>query len=48
MISKCFVIYDSKVEAYLHPFFLRNAGEALREVERLATDRDWETVLFDA
>lgn len=30
MILKMFTVYDSKVEAYLSPFFMRSTGEAIR------------------
>jgi hypothetical protein len=30
VISKVFVVYDSKAEAYLNPFIVRTRGEALR------------------
>lgn len=30
MNLKIFTVYDSKVEAYLQPFFMRSKGEALR------------------
>lgn len=30
MISKVYTVYDSKVEAYMTPFFMRGKGEALR------------------
>lgn len=30
MILQAYAIYDSKAEAYMQPFFVRNDGEALR------------------
>lgn len=30
MMWKVFSVYDSKVEAYLRPFFMRSRGEAIR------------------
>lgn len=30
MLLKVFTVYDSKVEAYVKPFFLRSRGEAIR------------------
>lgn len=30
MISKAFTVYDSKIGAYLAPFFMKSRGEALR------------------
>ncbi|AXL14692.1 nonstructural protein [Microviridae sp.] len=30
MIYKMFTVYDSKANAYLQPFFLKSAGEAVR------------------
>lgn len=38
MIYKVFVVYDSKVGAYLTPFFSRSTGEALRAFEQAARD----------
>lgn len=38
MISKVFVIYDSKAEAYLPPFFMKSKGEAIRAVTAVAND----------
>lgn len=39
MIFKAFNVYDSKVEAYNTPFFLRHKGEALRSFEEIANDK---------
>lgn len=33
-----YAIYDSKIEAYMQPFFMRTKGEALRAWEELAND----------
>lgn len=30
MIMKMYTVYDSKIGAYAQPFFMRNAGEAIR------------------
>lgn len=30
MVKKICVVYDSKAEAYLNPFFVRSSGEAIR------------------
>jgi len=38
MKTRVFVIYDSKVQAYLQPFFARTAGEALRMWESTVND----------
>lgn len=38
MISKIFVIYDSKAEAYLQPFFMKSKGEAIRAISDLVDD----------
>lgn len=35
---KVYCVYDSKVEAYMQPFFCRAVGEALRNWESLAND----------
>lgn len=40
MNKKIFVIFDSKVGAYLQPFFLRSTGEAIRSVTELACDKN--------
>lgn len=34
-----FVIYDSKVDAYLHPMFFRSVGEAMRAFGDSANDQ---------
>lgn len=39
MKYKIYTVYDSKVEAYLQPFFLRANGEALRAFVELANDK---------
>lgn len=38
MKVKVFAIYDSKATAYLQPFFMRSAGEAIRAFENTAID----------
>lgn len=38
MILKLFALYDSKVEAYLQPFFLKSKGEAIRALTRHVND----------
>nr|WAE43877.1 MAG: nonstructural protein [Microviridae sp.] len=38
MIVKVFGIYDSKAEAYLQPFFMKSAGEAIRAITDLVND----------
>ena len=38
MILKIFCLYDSKVEAYLQPFFMRARGEAFRAMADLTSD----------
>lgn len=35
---KVFVVYDSKVGAYMQPFFCRSVGEALRSWESVCND----------
>lgn len=35
---KVFVVYDSKVEAYMQPFFCRTIGEAMRNWEAVCND----------
>lgn len=35
---KMFAVYDSKVEAYMTPFFMRSRGEALRAWETTVND----------
>lgn len=37
-MTKMFSVYDSKVGAYLQPFFMRSKGEALRGFQELAND----------
>ncbi len=32
MIQKCFSVFDSKTQAYLPPFFLQTAPQALRAI----------------
>jgi len=35
---KVFVVYDSKVGAYMQPFFCRSIGEAMRSWENVCND----------
>lgn len=44
MILKMFAVYDSKVEAYMQPFFMQSTGQACRSFEDTATD---ETTLIN-
>lgn len=37
-MNKLYTVYDSKVEAYMKPFFLRNKGEALRSWIEICND----------
>lgn len=38
MILKMFSVYDSKVEAYLTPHFMRSRGEAIRAYSQASND----------
>lgn len=38
MKLKMYSVYDSKVEAYLQPFFMRTRGEALRAFQTTVSD----------
>lgn len=38
MLQKMFVIYDSKTEAYLTPFFMPSKGDAIRALSSLVAD----------
>ena len=38
MILKIFTVYDSKVEAYMTPFFERSSGSAIRGFEQTCLD----------
>lgn len=38
MMYKVFVIYDSKTEAYLNPFFMPTKGDAIRALTTLVSD----------
>lgn len=38
MKLKVYTVYDSKVEAYLPPFFMKNKGEVLRAWETTVND----------
>lgn len=37
-MSKIFAVWDSKVEAYLTPFFMRTKGEAVRAWQSVVND----------
>ncbi|QGH72845.1 MAG: DNA binding protein [Microviridae sp. ctjyu33] len=38
MILKVFTVYDSKVEAFLPPFFMKSKGEAVRGFTEVCND----------
>lgn len=38
MIQKIFTVYDSKVEAYMAPFFMVSSGQAIRSFVDTAAD----------
>lgn len=38
MIYKIYSVYDSKVECFLQPFFMRSRGEAIRGFTELCND----------
>lgn len=38
MIVKVFSVYDSKVEAYIQPFFMQSRGQAIRAFGDTAAD----------
>ena len=38
MIVKVFTVFDSKVGAYLQPFFMRSRGEAIRAYTDMCND----------
>lgn len=40
MNVQIFSIYDSKAEAFLPPFYMRNKGEALRAFESTVKDKE--------
>jgi hypothetical protein len=40
MVLKVFSVYDSKVEAYLQPFYMRSKGEALRAFGEVVNSQD--------
>lgn len=40
MILKVFAVYDSKVQAYMAPFFMRTRGEAARSWEGVVNKPD--------
>lgn len=39
MILKVYSVYDSKVEAYLKPFYMQSKGEACRAFQEIANDK---------
>lgn len=39
MIQKIFAVYDSKVDAYLSPFFMAARGQAIRSFVDIASDK---------
>jgi len=39
MIQKVFVVYDSKVDAYMSPFFMAARGQAIRSFVEIASDK---------
>lgn len=39
MIVKIFSVYDSKVEAYIQPFFMQSRGQAIRSFGDIAGDK---------
>ena len=39
MIYKVYCVFDSKVEGYLNPFFMRARGEAIRAFSELVNDK---------
>lgn len=39
MMHRIYAIYDSKVEAYLQPFFMPTHGAAMRMMEDMVADR---------
>ncbi len=40
MKLKVYTLFDSKVEIYMKPFYLKNKGEALRAFTDIANDKD--------
>lgn len=42
---KMFTVYDSKVEAYMKPFFMRSTGEAIRDFTDAVNASDANSVL---
>ena len=40
MILKMFTVYDSKIEAYLQPFYMQSTGAALRAFEDTCKDEN--------
>lgn len=40
MLFKIFTVYDSKVEAYLQPFFMKSKGEAIRAFTEVCLDKN--------
>lgn len=48
MINQMYTVYDSKVEAYLPPFFVRSRGEAIRNFETAVNQVDHQFCKFSA
>lgn len=40
MVLKVYAVYDSKLEAYMQPFFMQSKGVALRALTETLTQRD--------
>ena len=40
MMLKIFTVYDTKVGAYLNPFFLRSTAEAIRSFEQICNEEN--------
>jgi len=40
MMLKIFSVFDSKVGAYMSPFFMRSTGEAVRAFTQAVSDKD--------
>lgn len=48
MKLKAFCVYDSKIEAYMMPFFLRSQGEAKRAIIETALDKNTQVSRYPA
>jgi len=48
MLLTIFSVYDSKVSAFMPPFFMRNKGEAIRAFVQIATSGDNNIVKYPA